>query len=394
MSKPKIAAILFITAAALLGAAGFWNYKNKPASSASSGEVPATTQTEVVPENPWLGTRENDAAVAKREAAAPPPAGGTDTAKTAVCEGGDASNWYCYQDYYNGLVEGKSIAAAFADLKVRYNENDYIRAQCHPLAHVIGNAAAKKFASPGEAYLEGDSFCWSGYHHGVLEGIIGRIGLQNLPAQMDAICDKIHDKERYGFDYYNCVHGLGHGVMAVNDDQLFKALELCDELTGGWEQTSCASGVYMENVIIDNKNHHTDYLKPDDPLYPCNASPGRYKDTCYLMQTSYMLKINGGDFVKTFQWCSEAEEAHRNTCYTSLGRDASGRSTSNINQTHDACLLGSVGDQQTYCVIGAVKDFVSYFHSDVQARQLCESFAATDLKQTCLSTMEQYYKLF
>jgi hypothetical protein len=316
-----------------------------------------------------------------------------------LCPGLDASNFDCYEEHFATLVATKGIKAAFQDLRERYPTSPYIRSQCHPLTHVIGREAAKKFGNAGEAYVAGDPFCWSGYYHGVLEGVIGKIGLNNIASQMNSICESIPGKDSYSFDYYNCLHGLGHGVMAITTNELFQALRYCDNLVGDWEQKSCASGAFMENVIVDGKNHFTKYLDPKRPLYPCDAKPEDYPDyrkyvaTCYLMQTSYMLKVNGGNFAKTFTWCADAEEAFRTTCYSSLGRDASGRSISDPVKTKATCLLGTPGDQQTYCVIGAVKDFISYHHSDVQAKELCNSFE-DPLKSTCLSTTESYYKLF
>ncbi|OGY99845.1 MAG: hypothetical protein A2945_02525 [Candidatus Liptonbacteria bacterium RIFCSPLOWO2_01_FULL_52_25] len=307
------------------------------------------------------------------------------------CSGG---SWDCYETYYVAMTKSASTKEAFGDLRARYSEDGYVRAMCHPLTHVIGRTASERFENPGDAYLEGDPFCWSGYYHGVLEGVIGRIGLKNLAERMDTICVNIKDREGYGFDYYNCVHGLGHGVMAITQNELWESLDYCDKLTGPWEQLSCASGAYMENIIADGKMHITKFLNPSEPLYPCNTSPDKYKNTCYLMQTSYMLKVNGRDFKKTFEWCSGVEEAHRRTCYESLGRDASGGTTSNVGQTHDLCMLGTDAEQRAHCVIGAVKDFISYFHSDAQAKAFCNSFEDEDLKQTCLTTGEGYYAQF
>jgi hypothetical protein len=244
-----------------------------------------------------------------------------------------------------------------------------------------------------EAYIHGDSFCWSGYYHGVLEGVVARIGRQKVPDALNNICDGIVGKSSYSFDYYNCVHGLGHGVMAYTQDELFDSLKLCDRIFGTWEQSSCYSGVFMENVIVDNKNHFTKYLKPEDPLYPCDAVDAKYKGTCYLMQTSYMLKVTAGNFSKVFELCSQLEDAYRSTCYQSLGRDASGRSSSDVTTTKNTCELGKNSEQQSNCMIGAVKDFISYFHSDTQAKQLCSVLAA-DLQTLCLSTTESYYKTF
>lgn len=308
--------------------------------------------------------------------------------------GSDTGAFQCYENHYRELIEGAGAAAAVADLKARYAADAYAKAQCHSLMHVIGRIAAEQFSTVGEAYKYGDSFCWSGYYHGVLESFAARVGLNDLRAKLNDVCADIPGKERYSFDYYNCVHGLGHGIMALTNTELFESLSYCDSLAGAWEQVSCASGAYMENVIVDGLNHVTKYLKPDDPLYPCNASPEKYKQTCYLMQTSYMLKINGGDFAKTFEWCRGAEEGQQNTCYLSLGRDASGRSASNVARTKAMCDLGTTVDEKTYCALGAVKDFISYFHSDVQGKTFCNTFEEEAIRDRCLAEAATYYSFF
>ena len=150
----------------------------------------------------------------------------------------------------------------------------------------------------------------------------------------------------------------------------------------------------MENVIVDNKYHNAKYLKSSDPLYPCNAAAEQYKDTCYLMQTSYMLTVVNGSFSRVFELCASAEEKYRSTCYQSLGRDASGRSSSNVSQTKAWCQLGTDLNQKQNCAIGAVKDFISYFHADTQAKQLCAAFDDAQVRETCTSTAEAYYKIF
>lgn len=317
----------------------------------------------------------------------------TSASTNSICQG-ETDPFSCYEKHYQALIKNKGIPAAFTDLKARYAKDAYVRAQCHPLTHVIGREAALKFKTPGEAYSAGDSYCWSGYYHGVLETYVDKVGVKNLPTQIDHICDGVKGKDRYSFDYYNCVHGLGHGVMAITNDELFKSLDYCDFLEGSWEQESCASGAFMENVIVDNLNHFTKYLDPKRPLYPCTDSPAKYKNTCYLMQTSYILKVNGGDFADTFEWCRKAEEPYRATCVQSLGRDASGRSTSNVDATNKLCMLGKDYFEKSNCLIGAVKDFISYFHSDKEARLLCNSFADKQLIDLCLTTTESYYAQF
>ncbi len=314
------------------------------------------------------------------------------TTITPICQGADVNNFSCYEKHYQELVKTGGVQAAFADLRARYKQNAYVVSQCHPLTHVIGDAAVDKYSTVAEAYTHGDTFCWSGYYHGVLEGILGKEGQQAI-SHINDICKEIPGKDSYSFDYYNCVHGLGHGLMAITDDELFQSLKMCDGLTGDWERSSCYGGVFMENVIVDNKNHFTKYLKPSEPLYPCNAVDEKYKGACYLMQTSYMLKVSGGDFAKVFDQCKQADAGYVDTCYQSLGRDASGRSVSDVAKTRETCYLGSDFEAKSNCVIGAVKDFISYFHSDNQAKALCDSLTE-DLKAVCNTTTQSYYKNF
>ncbi|HYV33301.1 MAG TPA: hypothetical protein VE973_00430, partial [Candidatus Limnocylindria bacterium] len=304
-----------------------------------------------------------------------------------------SSDFSCYDNYYSSLVMQKGVDAAFVDLKKRYEENAYVRSQCHPITHVIGNAAVKLYPDVSKAYTHGDGFCWSGYYHGVMEGIVGQIGKKAVATQLNTICADIPGKASYSFDYYNCVHGLGHGLMAITENDLFGALRTCDNLEGSWEKGSCYGGVFMENVIADGKDHSTKYLKPSDPLYPCDAVDQNYKGSCYLMQTSYMLTLNGGDFKKVFDLCATADKGYETVCYQSLGRDASGRSISNAETTKATCELGNGFEPQVNCIIGAVKDFISYYHSDVQAKHLCEIIDPS-LTQTCNETADSYYKSF
>src|SRR5258708_417656 len=146
-------------------------------------------------------------------------------------------------------------------------------------------------------------------------------------------------------------------MMAISNDELFDSLKTCDALSGGWEKTSCYSGVFMENVIVDGKNHFTKYLNPADPLYPCNAVDEKYKERCYIMQTSYMMKVFHADFAKIFATCKKADTGYVDTCYESLGRDASGSTVSNIGRTKQICLMGGDYEARVHCVVGAAKDF-------------------------------------
>lgn len=300
----------------------------------------------------------------------------------------------CYSNFYRELVLGNTVSAAVEDLRVRYNAEPFVKAECHQLTHVIGRAAAEKHVDVSKAFANGDPLCWSGYYHGVMEGIVRKGGKEFTKERLDLICSNIPGKEKYSFDYYNCVHGLGHGIMDLNGNELFASLKACDLLTGSWEQQSCGGGAFMENIIADGKEHVSKYLSKEDLLYPCNAVDQKYKQSCYLMQTSYMLENNGYNFDEVFKLCTKVEEDFMATCFQSLGRDASGNSNSDVNGTITRCELGDNTFQKFNCYIGAVKDFISFYHDTAEAKKLCSSIPTTEIQSGCFQTIDYYYKAF
>lgn len=60
------------------------------------------------------------------------------------------ADFSCYEEFFQESVQKEGIPAAFASLRKAYQGNDYVRAQCHPLTHVIGRTAAGMFSSVGE----------------------------------------------------------------------------------------------------------------------------------------------------------------------------------------------------------------------------------------------------
>jgi hypothetical protein len=317
------------------------------------------------------------------------------TVSETTCSDSLASDFNCWQQHYQAIVDNDSTEAAFVDFKQNYNANPYVKSNCHQIAHVIGRESAKKFSSLKETYSHGDNFCWSGYYHGAIETIAEELGPKKILSQINQVCADYNKNEQFSFNHYNCVHGMGHGLMAVQDDNLFVALKSCDSFEGQWQQESCYSGVFMENVMNEiNPGEHSDYLKADDLLYPCDAVGHQYQEQCYLMQTSHMLKQVNGEFSKVFQLCSTVEAPYDVVCYQSLGRDVSGNSSSDTASTLANCQLGPTRSAQENCFTGAVKDFISYYHSDKQGLAMCASIPDASLAASCHDQAVDYYKTF
>ncbi len=308
---------------------------------------------------------------------------------------GRTEDFECWRVYFEARVQSGQTKQAFADAKKSYDEVQYVKTNCHQLAHVIGRAAGKKYGDVSKAFAEGDNWCWSGYYHGVMESIAGELGVDKVLADINSICQGVRLEREYSFFHYNCVHGLGHGIMAVLDNKLFESLESCTKLDGNWQQESCYGGAFMENVMNEiNSGHKSAHLKIDDPLYPCTVVAEKFKQQCYLMQTSHVLIVAGQDYSKVFSLCSSVEQPYDATCFQSLGRDASGSTSSDVSRTKDLCETGSTDHAITNCYIGAVKDFISYFHDDSQAKILCQSAGMESIREICFQIATEYHKSF
>lgn len=276
----------------------------------------------------------------------------------------------CVESFYTELIEEEGAIAALNDLTLRINESAPVRTFCHPLLHLIGSAASQEFDSIADAYLYGNSVCRSGYYHGVLEGVFGEEGADALLSELDSLCTQIRGKNDYSYEYFSCVHGIGHGLMAYTNHDVFASLEGCDRLTGAWEQSSCHGGVFMENVISDTPEMPSRFLKQDDVLYPCTAVADRYRSQCFLMQTSYVLAHNGGDFEHAFALCETVEMPHRLRCFESIGRDASGWTDSDSEAMGAHCMLTENRTAQEHCLIGAAVDTLQTRGADA-AKHTC-----------------------
>ncbi len=315
--------------------------------------------------------------------------------RVVVCTGADETSFPCWQEYYTALVTDKSPEAAFVEFRKAYDTNPYIKTNCHQVAHVIGRTAAKQFSTLADTYAHGDNFCWSGYYHGAIETVASDLGKDKILSEINNVCVSFLKDKPYSFDHYNCVHGMGHGLMAVQDDNLFTALDSCGKFTNSWEQESCYSGVFMENVMNEvNQVESSDYFKADDPLYPCTGVADIYKESCYMMQTSHALLVERYDYSKVFGLCAGLANPFDKTCYQSLGRDVSGQSSSDKQRTIELCMLGPTDEAREYCFTGAVKDFISYHHSDKQGLEMCRAIPDTTLAGSCSDQANRYYKAF
>lgn len=298
-----------------------------------------------------------------------------DETKLEDCNG----SFSCLEQAFGNLAYDEGPKNALAEFDRRIAADQEIERNCHRIAHMMGAAALVRFdGRVGKAFAEGSASCWSGYYHGILERAFSDVEPDELGKISRDLCSE-EDVRRTAFIAYQCVHGLGHGLMLYTSYDLPHSLEICDELATSWDQTSCTGGVFMEN-ISSSYGIKSKWLRDDDPLYPCKTVAERHKLYCYLMVTSRILPLVDYDFAKAVKWCRRSEDAWVATCFQSLGRDASGTTRGSITEILRICRLA--GDVNGECVYGAARDLTSNDGGSRRSAPLCRK-AASPLQEYC-----------
>ncbi len=286
----------------------------------------------------------------------------------------------CYEQAFGNVAYYRGPKAALALFAHEMAVNKAVEAGCHRIAHKIGSAAlVRDHGNIPEAFAAGSSICWSGYYHGILERAFYGISTQaGLIKAARRVCTS-PSLQRNQWLLYQCVHGLGHGLMISTGYDLPFALHVCDKLQTSWDQTSCTGGVYMENVNAANGTSigfKTPWVRSNDLVYPCDAPVAKGHELyCYLMVTSRILAANGYDFKGAARICAGVASAWVATCFQSYGRDADGSTRQDPVRVRQLCALA--GRWESECIYGAVRDMTANYAGGGRASVFCNQVDAT-----------------
>jgi hypothetical protein len=351
------------------------------------------------------------------------------------CGRAGAKKQECLEGALTSVLGTAGVDKALAALLILSREDTDVARDGHVYAHGIGISAYKTPETVSETFALCTTDFQSGCYHGVIQAYFSDSrGTQGgvTPARLNTLCQPYRTPAKRWLEF-QCAHGIGHGVMAVEKHHLLKALDTCDLLADTFEKQSCWGGAFMENVVNATQPHHMSVtrvaeagehaghdsashaaagqdmaghdmsameghgdhgaeepfkaLDPNEPLYPCTVVQERHRSACYLMQTSPILYANKGDFADAARQCGRTPEAYRSICYTSLGRDANSWSRGNREQAVTYCRTApEVG--QPWCIIGVVKNIVDVTADPRDGMSFC-LLAPDHTKPSCYNAVGQ-----
>jgi len=258
---------------------------------------------------------------------------------------------------------------------------------CHRAAHQVGSLSYARWGS--EVFSKGDASCHSGFYHGAMETFLSEEGTLNLPPKIDKICNSFESN----FGIFECLHGVGHGIMAYENYDLPASIETCGQLRTVFAQRSCYGGAFMENVVAGLgvgalPGHETEWVS-NDAHFPCTEFD--YDELilyeCDQMQTSWMLYLNQYNFGKVKLECMKAPENMRSVCFKSYGRDAAGHTLRDSQRISTLCNdVPKTHDYYDQCITGSVNVIIDFWGPALkdQATDLCKALPQNG-KHTCYS---------
>ena len=346
------------------------------------------------------------------------------------CRGGAGGRMACVERTLTALIDQAGIGTSMEVLDTLVVRHGAVRENSHALAHGLGISAYRSPETFAATFADCPPSQMSGCYHGVVQGYflaLQRQGRQVGTAELDAMC---RPQRASPFLFFQCAHGMGHGLMALHGNHVPMALQACDQASDEYVRNSCYGGVFMENIVAVTHPHHTaaghagtqghgghaapaadehaghgahgghgDHaghggmehgewraLNRSDPLYPCNAVDARYHEACYTMQSSAILFFNGGDVAATAAACARAPAGMVRHCILSLGRDVTALAAQRHDRSIELCGRAAgvaEGAAEGWCLVGVVQNLVNVAADPDEGLRFCRAVAGADRKREC-----------
>jgi hypothetical protein len=305
-----------------------------------------------------------------------PAAGPFSPDGTRVEDCGKAENVRrCFEQAFGNVAYREGGKRALALMAKDEATMPDVKAGCHRIAHTIGAATlARAKGNVGSALADGDSTCWSGFYHGLLERALAPArSSAELGTLIATLCDP-SQQDWPPFTHYQCLHGLGHGLMLRTGYARDASLAMCTRLPDQWSRQSCDGGVFMESFSPSLTDEPPPF-DADDPLAPCPQVAPAHKLYCYLQVADNLVRGTGYDWRQIAADCNTEKVAGwRSICFQGVGRQASGNNYGRPASVARLCAIaGRTG--QADCVYGAARDIASNAASGKPAAAFCRLLA-------------------
>jgi hypothetical protein len=294
------------------------------------------------------------------------------------------------------ILRREGLAAALDSLALRAARDSALHRDGHQMAHILGREAAAGHEGDATIIRECRPVFASGCYHGVVEASLQAAGRIDVP-DLERLCVAVDGSGGPGSGF-ECIHGLGHGILGALRYDLEAALRDCDALSTPRRAASCHSGAFMEAIssaveapamhgahahATTDENQQVRPLVIDaaDPYSPCRSYGDPYATSCWLFQGFVILRANGFDARRALQVCDGAPGVRATRCYEGVGHQLTGLFQRGDRWILDQCAMGQAL-LASPCAAGAALALDAIDWSGFRAARLCAG-APEEWKETC-----------
>ncbi len=349
----------------------------------------------------------------------------------------------CYEGELLSLLGAEGVGTAMAVLDLLGRHDGDVQHLGHVFAHGIGIAAYTSREEVGSVFAQCTPVHQSGCYHGVIQAYFSDLTASSPHPRVTAeetnqLCVAYRDAGASRWLLFQCAHGMGHGLVALHDRDLPRALEGCDLLNDSWEREGCYGGAFMENLVhatmphhgpstgahgaahetansesaaahaahVDHGHEHAEHhhaeavaertpfraLDPADPHHPCSAIGARYQNACYTMQTSAVLFYSNGNVAAGVELCETAPTDVQHTCYGSLGRDISAYTNGRPSGAIEKCALAPE-PHRPWCYVGFAKHRVDLTADAADGLAFCRQVPKAQSRVRCFEAVGEQIEI-
>ena len=302
------------------------------------------------------------------------------------------------EDKQTALASTKEILAIY----------DEIGFYCHENGHHLGMFVYGLTGDLSEAISSVERRCGGSVYHGIIENyFMTSLLLKNQKIEdlkITNICDAISGSD---LKKYECLHGIGHGLFKSYNNDLFLALNRCEEFE---DPANCYHGVFME-YSIDYFKDNKESLNGEYIIKTCSSLEKKYQSVCYVYQANNIIISKKFSTKESLALCDTIENKDSiKHCYNGVGVQIF-NGEENIEGLVSECLTGNP-NYQTYC-LGGIESKILYERGIDNGFKFCKiipekskydcytligdwirSYSSSDLKKACSSAESgKYYEI-
>jgi hypothetical protein len=288
------------------------------------------------------------------------------------------------------VLRRQGLAAALDSLALRADRDSTLFRDGHQMAHALGREAVAEHGGDATVVRQCSPVFASGCYHGVVEAAIHTAGRIDMP-RLEELCVGMPSSGGPG-PGFECIHGLGHGILGALGYDIQSALRDCDALSTPRRATSCHLGAFMEAInTASGHAHHTSghehpaagplAIDPADPYSPCRAYRDPYAASCWLFQGFVILRANDFDAGRALRVCDAAPDGRAARCYEGVGHQLTGLFQRGDRWTLEQCAEGAPS-LAAHCAAGAALALDAMDWSGSRAARLCAA-ARAEWKEAC-----------